>query len=118
MTFEKGANWNGNAAGRPVGSRSSIFALRDALVEVFDENQKKLKPAAKKAFKKDPLAYYERFIMPLMPKSVNIVADVRVNDATKAKQIPARDRIKALKEHLDKNTIDVTPQGPEKPDKD
>lgn len=96
--FKKGNNANPN--GRPKGSKNhdglqAVLNMLKGLISE-DKNLEKLKNEMQTAFNKHPLGFYYKFIMPLLPKNIEIPLDAgSVNIIlNNVKKVPARDKKK------------------------
>jgi hypothetical protein len=74
--FKSGAEWNGNAAGRPKGSRSRL--TEDFLSAVAEDFEKHGRAALSKVREEDPSTYL-RVVAQIIPKETDLT--VKGDDA-------------------------------------
>ena len=60
-----------NPVGRPLGGRVLALQTLDAML-AKPENQKRLLEALQARFKSSPVRFFQEFIMPLLPKTINM----------------------------------------------
>ena len=80
MTFQKGVS--GNPNGRRKGTESPVTRAKNIILNVFLDNQVEFKKRLQQEAKKDPLAFYMRFVLPFMPKPKEESSEESKNDSS------------------------------------
>lgn len=91
--FKAGAEWRGNAAGRPRGSRNKI--AEDFLADVHEAWQEHGKAAVKSMATEEPSKFVQ-VVAGLLPKELNITNTVNVEQMSDDELFEQLDTIKSL----------------------
>jgi hypothetical protein len=91
--FQSGAQWRGNAAGRPKGSRNQ---LGEDFIKALQEDFHEHGADAVKTVREEKPDQYLKVIASLMPKDVNLT----INDAEDLTDDDIRERIRDLTNQL------------------
>tara|TARA_R110000796_G_scaffold132491_2_gene247944 strand:+ start:181 stop:543 length:363 start_codon:yes stop_codon:yes gene_type:complete len=113
MTFKEGDI--NNPAGRPTGSTGKATRVKNIIFDIFKGQEAAFKSALEKQCKADPISFYFSYVVPFMPKMIELDASVKVE----ARMVPSKEeidmRLKELKGKVQRSHAGSKNRGRPKP---